>query len=94
MTFQTHGETLAKKAKISKKDPAKYRGISIGSNVCKLVINIILERLRNWYEAQLTDHQNGFRKNRRTIKRVQQISHRERQPFFFCLFTYLPHLTT
>ena len=76
------------KGKGSKKDPAKYRGISIGSTVCKLVINIILERFRSWYEAQLSDHQNGFRKNRGTtegiytIKRVQQISHRKKQPVF------------
>ena len=76
------------KGKGSKKDPAKYRGISIGSTVCKLLINIILERLRSWYEAQLSDHQNGFRKNRGTtdgiytIKRVQQISHRKKQPVF------------
>lgn len=52
------------KGKGSKSDPAKYRGLSIGSTVCKLIINIILERIRPWYEAQLTDEQNGFRKNR------------------------------
>ena len=39
----------------SKKDPRTHRGHSIGSTVCKLFINIILERLRPWYEAQLTD---------------------------------------
>ena len=50
------------KGKGSKKDPSKYRGLSIGSTVCKLIVNIILNRLRSWYEAQLTDHQNGFRK--------------------------------
>ena len=76
------------KGKGSKKDPAKYRGISIGSSVCKLLINIILERTRSWYEDQLSDHQNGFRKNRGTtdgiytIKRVQQISNRKKQPVF------------
>ena len=41
-----------------------------------------------WYELQLTDEQNGFRKDRGTtdgiytIKRIQQISSRKRQPFF------------
>ena len=76
------------KGKGSKSDPTKYRGISIGSTVCKLTINIILSRLRNWYESQLSDHQNGFRKNRGTtdgiytIKRIQQISHRKMQPIF------------
>ena len=68
------------KGKRSKLDPAKYRGISIGTTVCKLIISIILERIRPWYEAQLSDEQNRFRKNRGTtdgiysIKRVQQIS--------------------
>ena len=61
------------KGKGSKKDPAKYRGISIGSTVCKLVINIILERFRSWYEAQLSDHQNGFRKNRVTTEGIYTI---------------------
>ncbi|XP_066917813.1 uncharacterized protein [Clytia hemisphaerica] len=34
------------KGKGSKKNPTKHRGISKGSTVCKLAINIILERLR------------------------------------------------
>ena len=76
------------KGKGSKSDPSKYRGISIGSTVCKLVISIILERIRPWYEAQLSDEQNGFRKNRGTtdgiysVKRVHQISNRKKQPLF------------
>ena len=45
------------KGKGSKSDPAKYRGISIGSTVCKLIISMILERIRPWYEAQLSDEQ-------------------------------------
>jgi len=76
------------KGKGSKKDPKKYRGLSIGSTVCKLIINIILARLRPWYEAQLTDEQNGFRKNRGTtdgiytVKRAQQIANRKKQSLF------------
>ena len=72
------------KGKGSKKDPKNHRGLSIGSTVCKLIINIILERLRPWYEAQLTDEQNGFRKDRGTtdgiytIKRVQQITDKKK----------------
>ena len=54
------------KRKGSKSDPSKYRGVSIGSTVCKLIINIILERIRPWYEAQLSKEQNGFRRNRGT----------------------------
>ena len=76
------------KKKGSKKDPKKYRGISIGSTVCKLLVNLILKRLRPWYELQLSDEQNGFRKDRGTtegiytIKRIQQITDRKRQPLF------------
>ena len=40
------------KGKGSKLDPSKYRGLSIKSTVWKLIINIILERIRPWYEAQ------------------------------------------
>ena len=56
--------------------------------MCKLIINIILERLRPWYETQITDQQNGFRKDRGTtdgiytVKRVQQISDKKKQPLF------------
>ena len=80
-------KTLWKK-KGSKNDPSKYRGLSIGSTICKLLINIILERLRPWYDAQLTDKQNGFRQNRGTtdgifvLKRVQQITDRKKQPLY------------
>ena len=41
----TWGNSLLKtlwKGKGSKKDPVMYRGISIGSTVCKLIMNIIL----------------------------------------------------
>ena len=76
------------KNKGSKNDPSKYRGLSIGSTICKLVINIILERLRSWYEAQVSDEQIGFRKDRGTtdgiytLKRIQQITDRKKQPLF------------
>ena len=76
------------KGKGSKKDPSKYRGLSIGSTVCKLIVNIILSRLRSWYENQISDEQNGFRSNRGTtdgiytVKRVHQISHRKQQSVF------------
>ena len=68
------------KGKGSKSDPAMYRGLNIGSIVCKTVINIILSRLQSWYDHQLTDNQYGFRQNRGTndatfvTKRFQQIS--------------------
>ena len=70
----------------SKSDPGKYRGLSIGSTVCKLIINIILERIRPWYDAQLSKELNGFRRNRDTadgiysMKRIHQISNRKKLP--------------
>lgn len=76
------------KGKGSKKDASKYRGLSIGSTICKLIVNIILSRLQPWYETQLSDEQNGFRLNRGTtdgiynIKRIQQISNRKMQPLY------------
>ena len=76
------------KNKGSKSDPTKYREISIGSTVCKLIINIILERLRPLYETQLSDEQNGFRQNCGTtdgiltLKRVQQITQKKLQPLY------------
>jgi hypothetical protein len=76
------------KGKGSKNDPNKYRGLSIGSTVCKLIVSFILIRLRPWYEAQLSDKQNGFRQNRGTtdgiytVKRVQQITNRKKQPLY------------
>ena len=33
-------------------------------------MNIVLERIRPWYELQLCDEQNGFRKNRGTTEGI------------------------
>ena len=51
-------------------------------------MNIILERIRPWYEKQLCDEQNGFRKDRGTtegiytVKRIHQITNRKKQMLF------------
>ncbi|MEO2222612.1 MAG: reverse transcriptase family protein, partial [Candidatus Poseidoniia archaeon] len=61
-------------------DPKTYRGIQVGSTMCKIMVTIILRRLNAWYNAQLSDQQQGFRQGRGTtdgiflVKRVQQIS--------------------
>ena len=47
-------------------DPKTYRGLQIGSSLCKILIVIILNRLKAWYESQLTDQQQGFRSGRGT----------------------------
>ena len=40
-----------------------HRGLNIGSTVCKLIINIILERIRAWYAKEVSKEQNEFRRN-------------------------------
>ena len=45
----------ASKGKID--DPSAYRGIQVGSIFSKILVIIILERSRTWYEAQLLDEQ-------------------------------------
>ena len=47
-------ELKLRKERWSKSDPSKHGGLSIGSTVCKLIINIILERVRPWYEVELS----------------------------------------
>ena len=68
------------KNKGSKKDPKMYRGLSISSSLCKLAVCIILKRQTDWYELQLAEPQQGFRRNRGTqdaiftVKALHQIS--------------------
>ena len=75
-------------AKGSSKDPSAYRGLQIGSTLCKLTIAIILDRLKSWYDEQLLDQQQGFRSARGTTdaiyitKRVQQISESLKIPVY------------
>ena len=49
------------KRKGSALDPSKYRGISTGSIMSKIGMNIILRRLSKFYEEQLKRSQFGFR---------------------------------
>ena len=72
-------ETIFKN-KGSRRDPNMYRGLSIGSSVCKVLIQIILKRLQKWYSLQISEYQNGFVQNRGCTdgvfiaKRIQQIA--------------------
>ena len=50
----------------SKSDPKNYRALQVGSIFCKTLIILILNRFTEWYESQLLDFQNGFRKGRGT----------------------------
>ena len=67
-------------------DHKAYRALQIGSTLCKILVLIILERLRKWYDDNLLDQQQGFRPNRGTndgiflVKRLQQIANKTTQP--------------
>ena len=47
-------------------DPTTYRGMQIGSTLCKLMVVIIINRIKDWNERQLLDQQQGFRAGRGT----------------------------
>ena len=69
-------------------DPKTYRGLQIGSTLCKILIMIVIGRIKNWYESQLLDQQQGFRSKRGTsdgifiIKSVQQITNKMKKPTY------------
>ena len=69
-------------------DPRSYRGLQIGSSLCKTIIIIIINRLNSWYENQLLDQQQGFRPGRGTsdgifiVKRIHEISDKMKKPVY------------
>ena len=75
-------------AKGSCKDPRAYRGLQIGSSLCKIIVLIIINRLKSWYESQLLDQQQGFRTGRGTTdgifieKCIHQITDNMRKPVY------------
>ena len=56
--------TLLKKPKATKCN--EYRTISLMSHVAKLLLRIIMERIKNKIEDEISDNQNGFRKGKGT----------------------------
>ena len=66
-------------------NPEAYRGLQIGSSLCKIMVVVVINRLKSWYECQLSDQQQGFRSDRSTTdgiyiaKRVQQITRSTRK---------------
>ena len=69
-------------------DPNTYRGLQIGSSLCKIMIIVVINRLKEWYEKQLLDQQQGFRSARGTAdgifiaKSVQQITNKMKKTTF------------
>ena len=78
------------KNKGSANDPTKYRGISIGSTLCKVGMNIILNRLSCFYEQQLKDTQYGFRHGTScndgifVVKQLHEIAILSQRELFVC----------
>ena len=82
-TSWTHTKLVALSKGTSKgsiTDPKSYRGLQVGTILCKVLVIIILNRIKSWYDQTLLDQQQGFRSGRGTAdgifitKRVQQIS--------------------
>ena len=71
-------------------DPNKYRGISIGSTLCKVGMNIVLNRLSCFYEQQLKDTQFGFRHGTScnddiyVVKQLHEIAISSQRELFVC----------
>ena len=69
-------------------NPETYRGLQIGSSLCKILIMIIINRIKAWYDMQLLDQQQGFRATRGTndgiyvAKAVQQITNKMKKPAY------------
>ena len=55
---------LHKKGPMS--DASNYRGLSIGANMSCIIAKIIMSRLKDAYETNISNAQFGFRKNRST----------------------------
>lgn len=88
------------KNKGSRLEASNYRGLSIGSVLCKICINIILERLKMWYSAQLCHQQHGFRPGEGTAdaiyisKRIHHIYSRRNHNYSCFWWIYLLRLIT
>ena len=53
-------------SKRKKTDLRAYRALQIGSTFLKILVVVILNRIANWYNYQLEDQQQGFRRGRGT----------------------------
>ena len=78
------------KKKGSIMDPLMYRGISVGSIMVKLVMNIVFARMSDFYESQLLPTQLGFRKGKGCndsiyiMKQLQEIAVLSNRKLYTC----------
>ena len=86
---KTHLTSIWKR-KGSRKQPKNSRAIQIGSTTTKILTIILINRLKDWYEKQLIDFQNGFRTGRGTsdgiyiTKTTQYMVRKLIKRFLFC----------
>lgn len=90
-TIWTHSKLVALwkgASKGSASDPKAYRGLQVGTVLCKILVITILNRIKPWYDQTLLDQQQGFRSGRGTAdgifitKRIQQISDSMKKPVY------------
>lgn len=78
-------------AKGKASEPKAYRGLRVGSVLYKILVIIILNRIKPWYDQAILDQQQSFRSGRGTAdgivitKRVQQISNSINKPVYVLL---------
>ena len=71
-TFKTcRNMEMGKKGK--EDNPTAYRALQIGSSLCKIMVVVIIEQIKKWYESQLIDQQQGFRTGRGTIDDIYKL---------------------
>ena len=61
-----HAEITSIFKKGSQSVASNYRGISIGTNMSRILCKVIISRLKEAYESSISNAQFGFRKNRST----------------------------
>ena len=82
------------KRKGSREDPSKYRGISVGSSLCKIACKIYLSRFSKFYDSSILESQMGFRPNRGcddalyNFKSLQIISKLANRPLYTVCIDY------
>ena len=75
-------------SKGSPSDPKTYRALQVGSVLCKILVIVIINRIKSWYDKTLMDQQQGFRSGRGTsdgiyiTKRIQQITDSIKKPVY------------
>ena len=62
--FSHSKPTTIWKKREKRTDPSNYRGIQVGSIVCKIFVILLINRIQEWYNSQILDFQNGFRSGR------------------------------